>query len=103
MSKTKPTSLISNEAKFKTVAAMMKTATHPKVKEIAKAILQSETAEMNVGSIYRKTGEEQSLTSQMLKKMKDVNLVKSHREGKQIFYSMNVEIYDKINEAVGMF
>ena len=103
MSKTKPNSLISNEAKFKTVAATMRVAIHPKVRDIAKAILQSETAEMNVGSIYRKTGEEQSLTSQMLKKMKDVNLVKSRRAGKQIFYSMNGEIYDKINEAVSMF
>ena len=103
MSKTKPNSLISNEAKFKTVAATMRVATHPKVREIAKAILQSETAEMNVGSIYRKTGEEQSLTSQMLKQMKTANLVKFRREGKKIFYSMNAEIYEVINEAVSMF
>lgn len=103
MSKTKPTSLISNEAKFKTVAAMMKTATHPKVKEIAKAILQSETGELNVNAIYKKTGEEQSLTSQTLKQMKTANLVKFRREGKKIFYSMNAEIYDKINDSVAMF
>lgn len=103
MSKTKPTSLISNEAKFKTVAAIMRTANHVKVKEIAKAILQSETGEANVGQIYRTTGQEQSVTSQMLKQMKGANLVNFRREGKRIYYTMNAETYEQINEAVSKF
>ena len=45
--------------------------------------------ECNVNMIYRTLRLEQSVTSQHLKILRDAGLVKSKRDGKKIYYSVN--------------
>lgn len=51
----------------------------------------------NVNKIYSNLKLEQSITSQHLKILRQANLVKTQRDGKYIYYSLN---YQKINSDV---
>ena len=49
----------------------------------------NENQPVSVTKIYKDLGYEQSETSTFLKKLRDANHVKSYREGKRIFYSVD--------------
>ncbi|GIV31022.1 MAG: transcriptional regulator [Saprospiraceae bacterium] len=52
----------------------------------------------NVNKIYNTLNLEQSITSQHLRILREVDLVQTRREGKFIYYSIN---YDKLWQAAG--
>ena len=54
---------------------------------------------VHVNKIYNTLGLEQSITSQHLRILRNADLVKTKREGKFIFYSLN---YDKIAKVLSM-
>ena len=54
---------------------------------------------VNVNKIYNALGLEQSITSQHLRILRTADLVKTKREGKFIYYSLN---YDKIAKVHAM-
>lgn len=58
-----------------------------------------ENGRMNVSSIYKKLGLEQSVTSQHLGILRKAGIVVTERDGKQRFYSVN---YQKVKEIEGI-
>jgi len=55
---------------------------------------------VNVNEIYNSLKLEQSITSQSLQYLRNVGAVKTEREGKKIYYSLNEEKFASINQAV---
>lgn len=55
-----------------------------------------EKGETSVHPIYHTLKIEQSITSQQLKILRKVNLVKRRKDGKKAFYSVNEEVLAKI-------
>lgn len=104
MAKTTTTgNAVKNEAALKDLSKLLRIASHRKVNEIIGVISGSTTGELKVGEIYHQTKQEQSLTSLFLKQMKDVDLVKGRRDGKNIYYSLNDETFNKLNKVIEMF
>jgi DNA-binding transcriptional ArsR family regulator len=58
--------------------------------------LLKDNTELNAQSIERRFYLEQSTTSHHLKMLKNAGVVKSRREGRNIFYSINYEILTAI-------
>lgn len=57
--------------------------------------------QLNVNRIYAQLKMEQSITSQHLKVLRDAGVVKTNREGKMIFYTLD---YNKLNSiSSGVF
>ena len=77
-------------------AEILRALAHPKRLEILEFIDKKEVT--NVNKIYNSLKLEQSITSQHLRILRNANLVKTRREGKFIFYSID---YDRIKNTVG--
>lgn len=88
--------VIIDEDKLDIAARILRALTHDLRLEILSFIDKNE--KINVNKIYNTLGLEQSITSQHLRILRLNNIVKSDRQGKQIFYSVN---YDYINSIVG--
>lgn len=58
---------------------------------------------VNVNEILRVLNLEQSITSQHLKTLRDSNIVKTRKEGKMVFYSLNYDKLQKVNFAINKF
>jgi len=59
------------------------------------SILQSEK-ELSVTDIYIRARSEQPVISQNLRKLRDVGLLSSRKEGKNVYYSLNFHKMEKI-------
>lgn len=59
--------------------------------------------EVNVNVIYTTLKLEQSITSQHLKILRDNDIVHTRREGKMIYYSLNKNRLNIINDAIVKF
>lgn len=80
-----------DERTMQDAADLLRAVTHKLRLSIIK--LLDEKGEINVNQIYSTLKLEQSITSQHLKILRDSDVVKTRREGKMIFYSIN---YDKL-------
>jgi DNA-binding transcriptional ArsR family regulator len=80
---------------LQTSSEVLRAVAHPLRMKILEFIDRNE--EINVNKIYNTLGLEQSITSQHLRILRQVNLVHTEREGKYIHYSIN---YDKLRDAV---
>jgi len=58
---------------------------------------------INVNKIYNTLKLEQSITSQHLRILRKVELVKTKREGKFIYYSINYDRVKKVNKLSNSF
>jgi DNA-binding transcriptional ArsR family regulator len=58
---------------------------------------------INVNKIYDALELEQSITSQHLKILRNANLVKSSRKGKNIFYQVNHDLLKTIQDATNTY
>jgi len=65
--------------------------------------LINDLQEVNVNEIYTRLSLEQSITSQHLKILRDSDIVRTKRDGKMIFYSLNHEKLEKVNHAINHF
>lgn len=81
--------------RLQTSSEVLRAVAHPLRMKILEFIDRNE--EINVNKIYNTLGLEQSITSQHLRILRQVNLVHTEREGKYIHYSIN---YDKLGDAV---
>ena len=82
-------------SKLEKAAEIMRAISHPLRMKILAFIDKNKTVHVN--KIYNTLGLEQSITSQHLRILRAVDIVKTKREGKFIFYSIN---YDKINKIL---
>jgi ArsR family transcriptional regulator len=55
---------------------------------------------VNVNKIYNTLGLEQSITSQHLRILRSVEIVKTKRDGKFIYYSLNYDKIRKVNKMM---
>ena len=58
---------------------------------------------INVNKIYNTLRLEQSITSQHLRILRNVDLVETKREGKFIYYSLNYDKIEQVNNAIKDF
>jgi len=86
-------------SKLERVAEILKTLSHP----VRLSVLQSLQKEerLSVSELIVELGIEQSLLSHHLTKMKDKGILKSEREGKNIYYSLADITILKIFECMG--
>lgn len=80
---------------------LMRALAHPLRLQILEFIDDAGTT--NVNSIYHTLKIEQSITSQHLKVLRLADVVKSNREGKMVYYSINYPIVEKAHKAVKTF
>ncbi len=80
---------------LKVSTELLRALAHPLRLEILGFIDQHERVHVN--KIYNTLNLEQSITSQHLRILRTSNLVRTEREGKFIYYSLN---YDKIGNAI---
>ena len=59
--------------------------------------------QINVNKIYINLGLEQSITSQHLRILRLADLVRTRRDGKQIFYTLNSEHIELIGVAISEY
>lgn len=65
--------------------------------------LLDEKGEVNVNVIYTTLKLEQSITSQHLKILRDNEIVNTRRDGKMIYYTLNYNRLNIINDAILKF
>ncbi|MBS1730050.1 MAG: helix-turn-helix transcriptional regulator [Bacteroidetes bacterium] len=82
----------------KKVAIILRSLNHKLRQQIIKLLDHQE--KMTVTEIYVQLRLEQSVTSQHLAILRKANLVRTHREGKFIYYSINYERLNSINQFV---
>ena len=82
-----PITLRTDPDKLKRVARLMKTVSHPTRLVIIDLLL--ERGPSNVTEIYETVGISQSSASQHLKALEDIEVLRSVREGKSIFYEVS--------------
>jgi DNA-binding transcriptional ArsR family regulator len=83
--------------KLEKAAEIMRAMAHPLRMKIMAFIDKNKNVHVN--KIYNTLGLEQSITSQHLRILRSVDIVKTKREGKFIFYSLN---YEKIAKVLQM-
>lgn len=83
--------------KLEKAADTMRALAHPLRMKIIAFIDKSKNVHVN--KIYNSLGLEQSITSQHLRILRNADLVKTKREGKFVFYSLN---YDRIAKVLQM-
>lgn len=81
--------------RLQTSSEVLRAVAHPLRMKILEFIDRNE--EINVNQIYNTLGLEQSITSQHLRILRQVDIVNTEREGKYIHYSIN---YEKLGDAV---
>jgi ArsR family transcriptional regulator len=62
-----------------------------------------DNGELHVQEIYNRLNLDQSIVSQQLRILKDVALVNNRRDGKQIYYTANLDNIRCVKEAVDKF
>ena len=90
-----------NTEKIERAAELLKAVAHPLRLKIIKMI--NDKKEVNVNVIYNTLRIEQSITSQHLKVLRGVVVVKTRRDGKKIFYSLNYDRLDAMNRGIDLF
>jgi DNA-binding transcriptional ArsR family regulator len=85
-----------NTEKLHASSELLRAVAHPLRMKILEFIDRNE--EINVNKIYNTLKLEQSITSQHLRILRQADLVKTHRDGKYIHYSVN---YDTLSATVG--
>jgi DNA-binding transcriptional ArsR family regulator len=85
-----------NTEKLHASSELLRAVAHPLRMKILEFIDHNE--EINVNKIYNTLKLEQSITSQHLRILRQAGLVKTHRDGKYIHYSVN---YDTLSATVG--
>lgn len=90
-----------NTEKIERAAELLKAVAHPLRLKIIKMI--NDKKEVNVNVIYNTLRIEQSITSQHLKVLRGVDVVKTRRDGKKIFYSLNYDRLDAMNRGIDLF
>ena len=84
-----------NNEKLQASAELLRALAHPLRMRILEFIDKNDS--INVNKIYNTLNLEQSITSQHLRILRQVDLVKTRRDGKYIHYSLN---YDKLGTSV---
>ena len=79
-------------------AEIMRALSHPLRMKIMGFIDKNKS--VNVNKIYNTLGLEQSITSQHLRILRKVDLVKTKRDGKFIYYSLNYDKIRKVNKMM---
>lgn len=87
--------------KIEKAAELLRAVAHHLRLKIIKLI--HEKKEVNVNVIYNTLKIEQSITSQHLKILRGVDVVRTRRDGKKIFYSLNYERLDAMNKGIELF
>ena len=90
-----------NEVTFDKANGVLRAIMHPLRLELLSYI--DKNKRINVNKIYRSLDLEQSITSQHLKVLRDANLVKTKREGKFIFYTVNYPKVKYLSKTVDKF
>ncbi|MBA3648598.1 MAG: helix-turn-helix transcriptional regulator [Chitinophagales bacterium] len=93
--------LVLDYAQVKIGLSKIKALAHPLRLEIIGFI--EKFGEINVNKIYRSLKLEQSITSQHLKILRSAELVKTRREGKKIFYSLNYPNIQQLTDIAQKF
>ncbi|TAE53595.1 MAG: ArsR family transcriptional regulator [Bacteroidetes bacterium] len=88
-------------ARVKRIARMMKTVGHPSRLMIVELLL--ERGRLPVKDIYEAIDISQSNASQHLKALEEVGVLRSEREGKNIFYQIGNEKISHVLACVGDF
>ncbi len=89
------------EADIEKATAILRAISHPLRLKILNYISQNQR--VNVNSIYSTLHLDQSITSQQLRILRDARLVIADREGKEIYYSLEVQHIKKIAETLYKF
>ena len=65
--------------------------------------LINDNNEINVNKIYSSLNIKQPITSQHLRTLRMADVVNARRDGKKVYYSLNVSMWNKINRAAELF
>jgi len=87
--------------KIEKAAELLKAVAHPLRFTLLKLI--NEMKEVNVNVLYKTLNFEQSVTSQHLKILRGVGVVKTRRDGKKIYYSINYPIVESMQNGIELF
>ncbi len=87
-----------NQENLDIASELLRAITHPLRLQII-AFIDSEKL-INVNKIYNTLKLEQSITSQHLRILRQVDLVDTKREGKYIYYSLNYDKMEQVNNAI---
>jgi DNA-binding transcriptional ArsR family regulator len=90
-----------NTEKIEKAAELLRAVAHHLRLKIIKLI--DEKKEVNVNVIYSTLKIEQSITSQHLKILRGVDVVRTRRDGKKIYYSLNYERLDAMHRGIELF
>lgn len=90
-----------DEKKLEQSHAVLRAVAHPLRIEILNFINKKE--QTNVQSIYHVLDIPQSVTSQQLKILKDAHLVLVKKNRKERLYSINFQLFEKIENALNSF
>jgi len=85
------------------VARTLRTMTHPKRIEILNFLEKSKNkGGYNVTQLYQKFKIKQAVMSHHLAQLRNAGIVETERNGKQIFYTLNREMWKNIQEVVNI-
>jgi len=90
-----------DQEKLNTAAELLRAIAHPLRMSILAFIDKNKT--INVNKIYNTLKLEQSITSQHLRILRNVDLVRAERDGKFIHYSVNYEKIRWVNNCINDF
>ncbi len=90
-----------NHEKLEVSSALLRALAHPLRLQILEFIDKNDA--INVNKIYSSLKLEQSITSQHLRILRMVDLVKTERDGKYIHYRIDYEKLDKTMRAIRAF
>jgi DNA-binding transcriptional ArsR family regulator len=95
--------LINNEEHLRVSAGIMRALAHPLRMRMVAVIDSKPTAEACVNEIFDALQIEQSVASQHLRILRQSELVKTRRDGKFIYYSLNYGRLDKARSSAIVF
>ncbi len=90
-----------NQESLNTATEILRAIAHPLRLAIIEFVDQKKL--INVNKIYNTLKLEQSITSQHLRILRNVDLVHTKREGKFIYYSLNYDKIEQVNQAIADF
>ena len=90
-----------NTEKIEAAALLLKAVSHHLRLKIIQLIHNKK--EVNVNVIYNTLKIEQSITSQHLKLLRGVDVVRTRRDGKKIYYSLNYDRLEAMHKGIELF
>ena len=90
-----------DQGKLDASAEVLRALSHPLRMKILSFIDKHRTTHVN--KIYNTLKLEQSITSQHLRILRNVELVKTKRDGKFIYYTINYDKVKRVNKLVASF